>query len=170
MGKIPGELRATIARNIHACRMNAYPGRGGSKKCAETFGVSPQQWSQWERGLRVPDELRIKQIADFFGKTVEYMRRDNQLFEEKLLDATPCPGEVPVSLPQSSPALETGTRQGIVGLDYPPPASWKSPPPGSPESFFWLARHFVSLLETKEIQIDKRCLAHLTKLIKETAV
>lgn len=77
MGKIPNDLRQTIASNIRNCRMNKFPGRGGGKKCAEAFGVSPQQWSPWERGMRTPDELRLQQIADFFGVTVEYLRRDN---------------------------------------------------------------------------------------------
>lgn len=77
MGKIPNELRETIARNIRECRMKKFPGRGGGKKCAESFGVSPQQWSPWERGMRTPDELRLSQIAEFFDVTVEYLRRDN---------------------------------------------------------------------------------------------
>lgn len=79
MGKIPDELKATIARNIRDCRMKKYPGRGGGKKCAESFGVSPQQWSPWERGMRTPDELRLMQIAEFFDVTVEYLRRDNSV-------------------------------------------------------------------------------------------
>ncbi len=77
MGKIPNELREAIARNIRECRMKKFPGRGGGKKCAESFGVSPQQWSPWERGMRTPDELRLSQIAEFFGVSVEYLRRDN---------------------------------------------------------------------------------------------
>lgn len=79
MGKIPNDLRQTIASNIRNCRMNKFPGRGGGKKCAEAFGVSPQQWSPWERGMRTPDELRLQQIADFFNVTVEYLRRDNSV-------------------------------------------------------------------------------------------
>lgn len=79
MGKIPNELRQAIARNIRECRMKKFPGRGGGKKCAESFGVSPQQWSPWERGMRTPDELRLQQIADFFDVTVEFLRRDNSV-------------------------------------------------------------------------------------------
>lgn len=79
MGKIPNELKATIARNIRECRIKKFPGRGGGKKCAETFGVSPQQWSPWERGMRTPDELRLQQIAEFFEVSVEFLRRDNQV-------------------------------------------------------------------------------------------
>ncbi len=76
MGKTPNELRKTIARNIRACRLRKFPGRGGGKKCAEQFGVSPQQWSPWERGMRTPDESRLLQIAKFFNVSVEYLRRD----------------------------------------------------------------------------------------------
>lgn len=84
MGKIPNELRETIARNIRDCRMKKFPGRGGGKKCAESFGVSPQQWSPWERGMRTPDELRLSQIADFFGVTVEFLRRDNSVKKQEI--------------------------------------------------------------------------------------
>ncbi len=78
MGKMPDALRETIARNIRDCRLNKFPGRGGGKRCAETFGVSPQQWSPWESGKRTPDELRLDQIATFFGTTVEWFRRDHR--------------------------------------------------------------------------------------------
>ena len=73
MGKIPNELREIIARNIKERRLNKFPGRGGGKKCAEAFGVSPQQWSPWERGTRTPDENRLSQIADFFDVSVEWL-------------------------------------------------------------------------------------------------
>lgn len=102
MGKIPDELRSTIARNIRACRMKKFPGRGGGKKCAEAFGVSPQQWSPWERGMRTPDESRLVKIAEFFGVTVEHLRRDNR--------AAPRMGSenayfYPEYSPQGAPAL-----------------------------------------------------------------
>ncbi|MCC8166827.1 MAG: helix-turn-helix domain-containing protein, partial [Planctomycetes bacterium] len=80
--KIPKTLRETIARNIRECRIKKYPGRGGGKRCAEDFGVTPQQWSPWERGMRTPDELRLSQISDFFGVTVEYLRRDHSAAPE----------------------------------------------------------------------------------------
>lgn len=91
MGKIPNELRETIAKNIRDCRMKKFPGRGGGKKCAEAFGVSPQQWSPWERGMRTPDELRLSQIADFFGVTVEFLRRDNAVKKPEALLSEPQP-------------------------------------------------------------------------------
>ncbi|MCC8180085.1 MAG: helix-turn-helix transcriptional regulator [Planctomycetes bacterium] len=52
--------------------------RGGSGKCAHDFGVSPQQWSPWERGTRTPDGLRLTQIADFFHITVDDLLRDDR--------------------------------------------------------------------------------------------
>lgn len=82
MGKMPDALRETIARNIRYCRLHKFPGRGGGKRCAESFGVSPQQWSPWESGKRTPDELRLEQIASFFGTTVEWFRRDHRLEHE----------------------------------------------------------------------------------------
>lgn len=78
MGKIPQPLREIIGRNIRDCRKKKFPGRGGAKQCALAFGVSPQQWSPWERGGRTPDESRLEQIAGFFGVTVEFLRRDNR--------------------------------------------------------------------------------------------
>jgi transcriptional regulator with XRE-family HTH domain len=78
MGKIPEKLREIIASNIKQCRKVKFPGRGGGKACAEAFGVSPQQWSPWENGKRTPDELRLTQLAVFFGVTVEYLRHDHQ--------------------------------------------------------------------------------------------
>ncbi|MCC8190320.1 MAG: helix-turn-helix transcriptional regulator [Planctomycetes bacterium] len=78
MGKMPNALRENIARNIRDCRLKNFPGRGGGKRCAESFGVSPQQWSPWESGKRTPDELRLEEIAKFFGTTVEWFRRDHR--------------------------------------------------------------------------------------------
>ncbi len=79
MGKVPVDLRKNIATNIRTCRSGRYPKWGGSKKCAEDFGVSPQQWSQWESGKHMPDEYRMMQIADFFGVSTEFLRRDNSV-------------------------------------------------------------------------------------------
>lgn len=77
MGKVPVDLRKNIATNIKNCRNSRFPMWGGSKKCAEDFGVSPQQWSQWERGTHMPDEFRMMEIADFFGVSTAFLRRDN---------------------------------------------------------------------------------------------
>ncbi len=118
MGKIPNELREIIAHNIRDCRLKKFPGRGGGKKCAETFGVSPQQWSPWERGMRTPDELRLSQIAEFFDVSVEFLRRDNSV---KKPESMP---EMPVSYSSYFPEAQ---YQGIPALREP-----EAPPYGLP--------------------------------------
>ena len=157
MGKIPSELRATIARNIRACRMAKFPGRGGGKKCAEAFGVSPQQWSPWELGRRTPDELRLDLIARFFGVTVEDLRRDKRP-----------PPSSPSPDPEAMRREQSGIFGQIPGIDAPPPPGWQPAPPGSPASFFWLARHFVSFLQTHGLRIDKQCLDYLADAIRRS--
>lgn len=100
MGRIPDKLREIIAANIKQCRVDKYGGRGGGKKCAEEFGVSPQQWSPWENGKRTPDEDRLAAIALFFGVTVEYMRRDNT-----------CGADADLSIPQHDQCAEDANDQ-----------------------------------------------------------
>lgn len=142
MGKIPDELREIIAWNIRDCRMKKHPGRGGSKKCAEEFKVSPQQWSPWENGKRTPDEIRLGQIAKFFGKSVEYMRRDNR------------PGRRTESVPeaQEPPPGANGAPQ--EEQTAPTPGSPPIAPPGTSESFFWLARYMADLLATGGVKVQ----------------
>ncbi len=107
MGRIPAELRASIAANIRSERLKKYPGRGGGKQCAKDFGVSPQQWSPWERGKRTPDELRLEAIAEFFGVTVAYLRRPELQFKLTFAQFTENPNMLPAAPPAPSvPAPE----------------------------------------------------------------
>ncbi len=151
MGKIPNELREIIAHNIRDCRLKKFPGRGGGKKCAETFGVSPQQWSPWERGMRTPDELRLSQIAEFFGVTVEFLRRDNSVKKPEL---TP---DMPLSY---SSFYGDAAYQGIPSLREP-----EAPPYGLPS----LRRddNMVSLNNVSELSsISARLLAMVCSTTK----
>lgn len=75
MARVKKELRAAIAANIREQREKIFPGRGGSRKCAEAFGVTPQRWSPWENGSRSPDEASLQKIASFFGVTSNDLRR-----------------------------------------------------------------------------------------------
>lgn len=139
MGKIPDELRATIARNIRNCRQKMFPGRGGQKKCAAAFSlhveknVSPQQWSPWERGLRTPDEVRLEQMAKFFGVTVEFLRKDHRQ---------------PISRPGAVAGAPPLLRENEGELP-----SLLPDPPGSSASFYWLARHFADSVMKNGLQI-----------------
>ncbi len=171
MRRTPQELRETIASNIRNCRLEKYPGRGGAKLCAEAFGVSPQQWSPWERGSRTPDELRLSEIADFFGVTVEWLRRDNRPppLENKPSQEAPPQGwdAIAASLPGiGREAPHESPPFGGTGIAGAPPLSWNSAPPGSPASFFWLAHRFIILMETNGVRIDKQSLEYLAKCIK----
>ncbi len=124
MGKIPNELREAIARNIRDCRLKKFPGRGGGKKCAESFGVSPQQWSPWERGMRTPDELRLSQIAAFFGVTVEYLRRDHSARQPEGGF-----GRMPYAGPYGDPVVPPAS---IISEVEPPPYGGLNLPPLRP--------------------------------------
>ena len=69
MRSLSPEQRKTIGANIRARRVDRFPGHGGSRRCAEAFGVSPQLWSLWEGGKRTPPETRLRQVAIFFAVT-----------------------------------------------------------------------------------------------------
>ncbi|MCD8351202.1 MAG: helix-turn-helix transcriptional regulator [Planctomycetaceae bacterium] len=77
MPQLPQAIRSAIAQSIRRHRLQKFPGRGGAKACAEAFGVLPQQWSPWERGIRTPSEPHMQRLAEFFDTTIEEMRRPN---------------------------------------------------------------------------------------------
>lgn len=66
-----------ISDNLISLREKRFPGRGGSKRCAEAMGMKQQQWSPWENGIRVPNEVSLERIASFFGVTQEYLLTDH---------------------------------------------------------------------------------------------
>ena len=74
MGGETKELRLIVGENIKYCREQRFPGMGGSKECADAFGVTQQQWSPWELGKRLPKEKRLAKIAEFFDTTADWMR------------------------------------------------------------------------------------------------
>lgn len=155
MRRIPDELRENIARNLRSCRLKKFPGRGGRKKCAEALGVSQQQWSPWERGVRTPDKQRLIQLSEFFEVSVDWLKADNSV--------------------DSLSSTESVSK--IAGIDFPPPCTcschlgqspssapcFSSPRPGSSESFFWLFRHFVVSVIDSGVRIDKQSLDYILK-------
>ncbi len=174
MGRMPDELRVTIAHNIRACRFKRYPGRGGAKLCAEEFGVSPQQWSPWENGKRTPDEIRLQQLARFFDVTVEFLRTDHQSSPVEPHAESISPnndladsGENKNTYVNSANTAPLPNRPNnlIPGIDIPPPPAWQPDPPGSPASFFWLARHYMERLLTNGVRLDKQCLDYNSRSI-----
>ena len=76
MTKIPVTLREITAKNIRSLREKRFPGHGGVTECAKVFGVTPQVWSPWETGTRMPSEENLAKLAIFFHVTVEYLRSE----------------------------------------------------------------------------------------------
>ena len=63
-------LRAVIAMNLSELRK----GHGMTQQeLAEKLNYTDKAISKWERGESVPDILVLKQIADMFGVTVDYL-------------------------------------------------------------------------------------------------
>lgn len=65
------ELRGIIAWRITEGRNRVFPGRGGQGRCAREFGVSPQQWSQYESGHRTPEDQNLAEIAKHLKTTAK---------------------------------------------------------------------------------------------------
>lgn len=64
------ELKLVIAKNIAALRT----ARGMTQiELAEKLNYSDKAVSKWERGESIPDVLVLKQIADMFSVTVDYL-------------------------------------------------------------------------------------------------
>ncbi len=64
------ELKCAVAANITALRTNA---KLTQAELAEKLGYSDKSVSKWERGESVPDIYVLKNIADIFDVTVDYI-------------------------------------------------------------------------------------------------
>ena len=64
------ELRRTIGRNILLLRTNAHLTQA---EFASRLHYTDKAISKWERGDSVPDIAILKQIAELFGVTVDYL-------------------------------------------------------------------------------------------------
>lgn len=74
------DIRTTIAGNITELRRSA-----GLTQIAfaEKLNYSDKAVSKWERGESIPDIVVLKQIADLFGVTVDYLLKKEHTEEEK---------------------------------------------------------------------------------------
>ena len=68
------DLRKIIAKNICALRtdMNIT-----QLQLAEMLNYSDKAVSKWERGEAIPDVVVLKQIADYFGVTLDYLLEED---------------------------------------------------------------------------------------------
>ena len=64
------DIPKNIAKNITELRKNAGMTQA---RLAEEIGYSDKSVSKWERGEGVPDIVCLKNIADMFGVTVDYL-------------------------------------------------------------------------------------------------
>ena len=62
------DIKENLAVNLVACRKNA---KLTQAELAEKINYSDKAVSKWERGEAVPDLLVLKQLADFFGTTID---------------------------------------------------------------------------------------------------
>lgn len=64
------DIREAIAENITELRQTM---KLTQSKLAEVLNYSDKAVSKWERGEAVPDVAVLKQIADYFGVSVDYL-------------------------------------------------------------------------------------------------
>lgn len=76
------DLRRIIGRNIVLLRTNAHLTQA---EFAEQLHYTDKAVSKWERGDSVPDIAVLKQIADLFGVTVDYLLHEHEESEKVLL-------------------------------------------------------------------------------------
>ena len=68
------ENKKVVAKNIIACRKSANLTQA---ELAEKLNYTDKAVSKWERAEAIPDVFVIKQIADLFNVTVDYMITDH---------------------------------------------------------------------------------------------
>lgn len=76
------DLKITIAKNIQTLRKNMGLTQIG---LAERLNYSDKAVSKWERGESLPDIAVIKELADLFGVSVDYLLSDSHDLPEMAL-------------------------------------------------------------------------------------
>ena len=81
------ELKPIIAKNIMSLRQAAQMTQGD---LAQKLNYSDKAVSKWERAESVPDIMVLKEIADLFGVTVDYLLQEHEgVFEAHNLEEEP---------------------------------------------------------------------------------
>ena len=81
------EMKLVIAKNIAALRQAS---RMTQLELAEKLNYSDKAISKWERGESIPDVLVLKNIADLFGVSLDYLLEENH--EQKPMPSQESPG------------------------------------------------------------------------------
>lgn len=66
----------TLGGIIMKLRRDVYGGHGGTKACAEAFGVTAKHWSTWETGKNAPSTHNLQKLARFFGVSMSHFSVD----------------------------------------------------------------------------------------------
>lgn len=74
------ELKVIIAENIQSLRRDAGMTQAA---LAEKLNYTDKAVSKWERGESVPDVAVLRDIADLFGVTVDYLLRQDHTADRK---------------------------------------------------------------------------------------
>lgn len=75
-----------VSENLRFLRKHYFPGRGGSKKCADALNMKQQQWSPWEKGQRIPVDESLRKCADLFGVTMKQLLVRHEDPQKALID------------------------------------------------------------------------------------
>ena len=73
------ELREIVAKNIYELRTAK---KMTQFRLAEVLNYSDKAVSKWERAESIPDVTVLKQIADYFGVTVDYLLHEEHTASE----------------------------------------------------------------------------------------
>ena len=74
------DLSEVIAENIYVLRTESGITQA---KLANVLNYTDKAVSKWERGESIPDITVLKQIADYFGVTVDYLLRSEHSTDEE---------------------------------------------------------------------------------------
>ena len=77
------DLKLIIAKNISSLRKQS---EMTQFELAEKLNYSDKAISKWERGESIPDVTILKQIADLFSVTVDYLLEAEHPVKKKLID------------------------------------------------------------------------------------
>ncbi len=103
------DIPKNIAKNITELRKSAGMTQA---RLAEEIGYSDKSVSKWERGDGVPDIVCLKNIADLFGVSVDYLLESEHLSSSVAMSLTEQSGE---TVPSDS-GIYTTNHAAIAGL------------------------------------------------------
>ena len=75
------DLKITIGRNLASLRKKK---KLTQIELAEKMGYSDKAISKWEQGATMPDIETMKQLCDFYGVTLDYLTKEENIFNPQI--------------------------------------------------------------------------------------